>query len=125
MRPRCALVLGSGLGNFDVYELAPLPGDSGFVLAGCSGTLDAPRWLYFSQDAGRSWDAVDTELLARGVKHLEWSDPARLEAVAVLDIRWLRLLADFGSAARAICNMGISRLIVVNPENWDSRTDCA
>jgi tRNA/rRNA methyltransferase len=28
---------------------------------------------------------------------------------------------NIGSAARAICNMGISRLIVVNPENWDPR----
>jgi len=75
----------SGLDNFDVYRLVPLPGDSSFVLAGCSGKVDVPRWLFLSRDAGRSWDAVDTGLLARQVSQLVWSDPSRLEAVAVLD----------------------------------------
>lgn len=74
-----------GLSNFDVQRLAPLPGDSSLVLAGCAGKVDVPDWLFLSRDGGQSWSAVDSRLRARRLSQLSWSNPATLEAVAVVD----------------------------------------
>lgn len=76
---------GQGLGNGDVYVLAPHPTRSGWVLAGCRGTAGAPAMLFLSRDAGRSWAELEVDLAARWVEGLAWSDPEKLEVVAVLD----------------------------------------
>jgi len=74
-----------GLRNFDAQRLAPHPLDSSLVLAGCSSTVDVPRWLFLSRDGGRSWIPVDSTLKARRLSGLAWSDAGTLEAVAILD----------------------------------------
>lgn len=74
-----------GLFNQDVQELLRHPGDSATVVAATRGRKDAPDWLYFTEDAGRTWFPVRGRLVGRNPIDLAWSDPARLEIVVLME----------------------------------------
>jgi hypothetical protein len=74
-----------GLFNMDVHRLLRHPGDSATVLAASRGREDAPQWLFLTEDGGRTWFPVDSRLRGRTAVDLAWSDPARMEIVALLE----------------------------------------
>ena len=53
--------------------------------AAARGRPEAPDWLFLSEDAGRTWFPVASGLVGRTATDLAWSDPARLEIVALLE----------------------------------------
>ncbi len=74
-----------GLFNRDVTLLLRHPDDSATVLAASRGRDEAPQWLFLTEDGGRTWFPVDSRLRARTALDLVWSDPARMEIVALLE----------------------------------------
>jgi hypothetical protein len=79
----------TGLFNRDVTRLLRHPSDGSTVVAGARGRPEAPDWLFVSEDAGRTWFAVASRLLARTAVDLAWSDPAALELVVLLEAQGL------------------------------------
>jgi hypothetical protein len=75
---------GDGLTNGDIFALAVHPDRAQWVVAAARGTSSNPDWLFLSQDGGRHWNPVASRLRARFAEDVVWSDPARLEIVAIL-----------------------------------------
>ena len=75
------------MSNRDVLALAAHPRRSGTVAAGTSTDAGRVQWLFLSEDAGRTWFAVDVSVVARDCIDLVWSRPDRNELVALLRAR--------------------------------------
>jgi hypothetical protein len=75
-----------GLGSSDVFALAVHPRRGQTVAAGVAAAAPGRdgRWLYLSEDGGRTWFPVDVATLARDAVDLVWSRPDRMELVALL-----------------------------------------
>jgi hypothetical protein len=74
-----------GLANTDLRALAVDPRSPARVVAVARGSVDNDTWLFFSEDAGLSWIAVGSSLLAKNGVDVVWSRPQRNEVVAILE----------------------------------------
>ncbi|RKZ12761.1 hypothetical protein DRQ32_03015 [bacterium] len=75
----------TGLFNLDVQQLLRHPDDSATVVAATRGRAESPDWLFLTRDSGRTWFPVRGRLDGRNPIELVWSDPSRLEIIALLE----------------------------------------
>ena len=76
-----------GLSNRDVRDLAVHPDDPSTVVAVARGRSAAPDWVFLSEDAGRTWFAVDASLVAAPGVDVVWSHPRRREITVRIEGR--------------------------------------
>jgi len=76
-----------GLSNRDVRDLAVHPDEAATVVAVARGRADAPDWVFLSEDAGRTWFAVDASLVAAPGVDVVWSRPGRREITVRIEGR--------------------------------------
>jgi len=74
-----------GLSNSNIVSLAQHPDRADWILAAARGDNQLADWLFLSTDAGRQWRPVDTGRPYAPVLDAVWSDPSRLQVVAILD----------------------------------------